>query len=95
MNVHRQDDLRSCGATTIVIGQTNVFANGKLISVDFDPNTHGQGNLIARSKNVFINGKMIVNVGDTAIPDSLCPIEGGNHCQPSAITGSENVFVGD
>lgn len=25
--VHRQNDTRTCGATTIVIGQSNVFAN--------------------------------------------------------------------
>jgi len=33
---HRHDDLRVCGATTIVSGQGTVFVNGKLWAVEGD-----------------------------------------------------------
>jgi uncharacterized Zn-binding protein involved in type VI secretion len=92
--IHRNSDSRSCGATTIVSGQSTVFANGKLVSVNDDLNTHGKGNLIAACKNVFINGKMVVINENSASADSLCPDEGGDHCAPSASSGSDDVFVG-
>lgn len=87
--VHRNGDSRSCGASNIVVGQNFVYANGRLISVDGDPDSHGAGNLNARCRNVFINGIMIVNVGDSAAPDKA------PHSNPSAASGSPNVFVGD
>ena len=59
--VHRHGDARACGATTIVSGQSTVFANSKLIAVNGDPNTHGAGNLVAGSNNVFINSIAVVN----------------------------------
>jgi len=93
--VHRNDDLRTCGAKTIVNGQTNVFANSLLISVDGDPNTHGNGNLIASCNNVFINNKMVVDLGDGAVKDDSCDTQGGSHCSPSADSASPHVFVGD
>jgi uncharacterized Zn-binding protein involved in type VI secretion len=93
--IHRQDDSRSCGATTNVTGQSTVYAGGKLVSVDGDPNSHGGGNLIAATKNVFINGKKVVNVGDSASADGLCPTAGGPHCAPSASSGLGTVIVGD
>jgi uncharacterized Zn-binding protein involved in type VI secretion len=93
--IHRQDDSRSCGATTIVSGQSTVYAGGKLVSVNGDGNTDGGGALSAATNNVFIGGIMIVNVGDSAAPDSLCPIPGGAHCSPSASSGLDSVQVGD
>lgn len=94
--VHRHTDPRSCGATTVVAGQSTVFANGLLIAVNGDPNTHGAGALIAGSNKVFINGKPVVNhTPDSANPDSLCPPLGGAHCAPVTAGGSPNVFVGD
>jgi uncharacterized Zn-binding protein involved in type VI secretion len=95
--IHRHGDSRICGATTIVSGQSTVFANGKLIAVNEDRNTHGEGKLIAVTKNVYINGKMVVNKGDQAQADNLCGVIGQSpdHCNPYATTGSSNVFVGD
>ena len=93
--IHRQDDSRSCGATTIVSGQSTVFAGGKLVSVDQDLNSHGGGALSAATKNVFINGKMVVNVGDSAAADDLCPTAGGSHCAPNASSGLGTIQVGD
>ena len=90
--VHRQDDARVCGATTVVVGQDSVFANGKLIAVNGDPNTHGAGNLIAGSNHVFINSIAVVN----NTPDAAA---GDNALHIPAVTitaaGSPNVFVGD
>ena len=94
--IHRNTDPRVCGASTVVVGQSTVFANSLLVSVNGDPNTHGGGNLIAACKNVYINGIMVVNHSpDNASPDGLCPIIGGPHCAPATAGGSPNVFVGD
>lgn len=94
VSVHRNGDSRSCGASTIVSGQSTVFANGKLVSVDADKNSHGQGFLQASCNQVFVHGKLVVKKGNSAAADSLCPDEGGAHCSPSATSGSANVFVG-
>lgn len=95
-SIHRDTDSRSCGASTVVVGQGTVYANSLLVSVDGDPNTDGGGSLSASCKNVFINGIMIVNHSpDSAAPDSLCPIPGGPHCSPVTAQGSSNVFIGD
>jgi len=94
--IHRNTDGRTCGASTIVVGQSSVFANGLLVSVNGDPNTHGGGNLIASCNNVYINGKLVVNHSpDGSYPDALCPWLGGAHCFPQTNGGSPDVFVGD
>ena len=94
--VHRHGDARACGATTIVSGQSTVFANSILVSVNGDANSHGAGNLVAGSNNVFIEGKAVVNnSADGAAADNLCPSAGGTHCAPVTAAGSPDVFVGD
>lgn len=92
--VHRHSDSRSCGATTTVSGQSTVFANGLLVSVQGDPNTHGGGGLSASINpgTVFINGKEMVVNGSSASPDALCPPKGPPHCSPSATSGSGDVY---
>jgi uncharacterized Zn-binding protein involved in type VI secretion len=92
--IHRNGDSRTCGAATVVAGQNTVFANRRLVSVNADPNSHGGGALSARCNQVFVNGKMVVIVGNSAAPDSLCPPLGGAHCAPASSSGSGNVFVG-
>lgn len=75
--VHRQGDLRQCGATTIVVGQSTVTVNDRLWAVDNDPNTHGAGNLIAATSGgsgapITIEDKLIiVHAPDPAQPDNL------------------------
>lgn len=93
IKVHRDTDSRVCGAKTVVSGQSNVYANGLLISVHGDPDTHGAGNLIASAKKVYINGKLIVLLGDHANPDNLCPV-GPSHCDPYTTSASSNVYCG-
>lgn len=94
--IHRNNDPRTCGALTTVVGQSNVYANGELVAVDGDPNTHGNGGLIAASRRVYINNKLVVNhTPDNANPDDLCPPLGGDHCNPATAGGSPDVFVGD
>ena len=94
--VHRNTDPRSCGATTIVAGQGNVFANNLLVSVNGDPNSHGSGNLGASSNNVYVDNKLVVNNSpDSAEPDRLCASSGGAHCSPVTAGGSPDVFTGD
>lgn len=91
---HTHGMARICGATTVVIGQDNVFVNGQLWAVHGDPNSHGQGNLVASGNKVFINGKpVIINAPDGANPDTLCDLIGPPHCGPSTAAGSGNVFA--
>ena len=90
--VHRHGDARTCGATTIVSGQSTVFVNSKLWAVEGDGNTDGGGALNASGSTVKIGGiKIIINAPDSAAPDSLCPKPGGPHCSPSTAAGSGNV----
>jgi len=93
--VHRNTDSRACGATTVVSGQGNVYANNLLVSVDGDPNSHGGGSLSASCNEVYVNNIMVVDLGDSAAPDALCPPLGGAHCAPNASSASGDVFVGD
>lgn len=89
---HTHGMTRICGATTVVIGQSHVYVNGKLWAVEGDPNTHGNGALIASGSTVFINGKkVIVHAPDTASADNRCPPEGPPHCEPATAQGSGNV----
>ena len=92
---HREDDSRTCGATTVVTGQSTVYVNGKLWAVKDDPNTHGSGQLINTTGSTVIinNKKIIVNGPDNAQPDSLCPEPGGEHCNPKTSQGSGDVFA--
>ena len=92
---HRDTDLRSCGATTVSAQGRSVYVNGLLWSIDQDPNSDGDGGLIAATNNVFIGGIAVCNENDDAAPDALCPIPGGPHCAPAAAAGSSDVFVGD
>ena len=91
---HRQDDLRACGAKTVVVGQDFVYVNGKLWAVEGDPDDHGGGGLIATViGELYINGKKAIAVGDPANPDNLCSANTPIHCAPSAVTGEPNLDV--
>lgn len=92
--VHRNTDSRACGAQTNVNGQSNVYVNNKLASVDNDSNSHGGGNLHAANPNVYINNKLVVIGGNSASPDGLCPLPGGSHCSPSATGTSPDTYIG-
>ena len=91
--IHRQNDLRICGAQTVATNN-RVRANGKLISIDGDTNTHGGGALHATETvgKVRIGGIPVIILNDPASPDSLCP--GGGHCNPRASSASPNVRAG-
>jgi uncharacterized Zn-binding protein involved in type VI secretion len=90
--VHRQDDSRVCGATTVVTGQNFVFVDGKLWAVEGDPNTDGGGGMIPSNiAAVYINGKRAIGKGDHANPDALCEKIGPPHCDPFATGGDSNV----
>jgi len=93
--IHRQGDSRTCGASTITT-QTTVRANGRFISVNNDPNSHGGGNLRATETvgKVRIGGIAVILSGDPSGPDALCPIPGGPHCAPAAASASPNVRAG-
>lgn len=94
--VHRNGDARVCGASTVVSGQTTVFANNVLVSVNGDPNSHSAGNLVADTNHVYANNIMVVNnTPDSAGADGLCIPVGQPHCTPSTAGGSPNVYVGD
>jgi len=89
--VHRHGDGRTCGATTVVSGQTTVKVNGKLWAVEGDGNSHGGGALSASGSTVKIGGiKVIVHTPDAGAADSLCPID-PDHCSTPTNGGSGNV----
>lgn len=90
---HRNNDQRSCGATTTVTGQTFVTIDGQLWAVENDENTHGGGGLIASKTYVKINGKSVIVQNDSANQDNLCPSAGGEHCNPKATGFSSLVNV--
>jgi hypothetical protein len=95
-DAHRDTDLRICGAHTQVIGQTTVFVNGLLWSVEGDVCDHGHGELIStHAPNVYIEGKRAITITDPAHPDDLCDIDGGLHCDPIADTGSPDTDAAD
>ena len=92
VQVHRQDDSRVCGATTVVSGQGFVYVDGKLWAVIGDINTDGGGGLIPSNiADIYINGKRVIGVGDHAEADSLCETIGPPHCDPFATGGDSNV----
>lgn len=72
---HRHNDSRSCGATTIVTGQSTVKVNGILWAVEGDADTHCGGGALSAiygGKNVYIENKLVIcAMGDTAAPDKL------------------------
>jgi hypothetical protein len=93
--VHRDTDSRACGATTVVEGNSTVYANLLLVSVSGDPNSHGYGNLGATSKEVYCHNILVVHhAPDPAVPDGLCLPLGGAHCAPDTAQGSPDVFTG-
>ena len=91
IKAHRDGDRRKCNAVTVVQGQSTVFVNGKLWAVDNDPNSHGNGRLIAgHGRTITINGKaVIVHAPDPATGDNA------GHPGPPTSTndGSSNVFA--
>ena len=93
--IHRDGDSRVCGATTKVIGQSTVYLDGKLVAVEGDPNTHGNGGLIANDDTtVFINNKKIIIHLASANKDDLCDSDGPPHCEPATSEGSETGYTG-
>jgi hypothetical protein len=92
--IHRHGDSRACGATTVVSGQSNVYAGGQLVSVNGDNNTDGAGGLVAACAEVFVNSKKVVINGNGSAADSLCVPLAGAHCSPSANSGLSTVVVG-
>ena len=86
--IHRNNDKRMCGATTIVTGQSTVYLNGELISVEGDQCTHGNGELKADTNTgkLWINGKKVVYNGSNAYPDRF------GHLNPSASSGSSEAY---
>lgn len=94
---HRNNDQRSEGSTTQVVGQQTVFVNNQLWAVENDLDNDGGGTLISKSKGtVYVNNKKIIVINtDDADPDSLCFLLGGEHCHPHPQQGSGDVFAYD
>ena len=72
---HRHDDVRFCGAKTIVVGQSQVLVNGRLWAVEGDIDTHCNGGSLSAvygPPKIKIGNKYIIcGVGDVAAPDKL------------------------
>lgn len=91
---HRHGDARICGATTVVVGQSSTYVDGRLWAVAGDINTDGDGQLIPSVAGVEIEGKrVIVHAPDSAMPDDLCIPIGEPHCEPLTAAGSGTTFA--
>ena len=93
--VHREDDLRTCGHVTRVIGQDFVKIDNKLVAVVGDSIKGGSGGaLISTGINTFvkIDGKLVIVLGDQASPDSSCSM-GNQHCYPYPSQGADFVSI--
>lgn len=95
--VHRHTDLRECGATTIVVGQSTVFVNNLLWAVDRDIDTHclaGPLKPVTAPKNVYIENKLAICApGDSFYsPDYQPPLCQPPH-NPPPVGGSPDTYV--
>lgn len=92
---HRNTDLRACGATTTVIGQSSVKVNGLLWAVDGDLDTHcdPKGPLKPTKKTVFIEGKNVIVVGDGFYSPDFQPPDCIVVHSPTASSGSADVYA--
>ncbi len=65
----------------------------ELVAIMGDPNSHGNGQLLASNNTgkVFIGGIKVVYVGSSASPDDLCIPIGPPHCDPVSTGGSSKV----
>lgn len=68
---HRHGDLRFCGSTTVVSGQTSVYVNGVLVAVEGDMSTHDEGALISVAGTTYVNNKKVIVKGDEASLDDV------------------------
>lgn len=91
--VHRHSDARTCGASTIVVGNKTVYTNELLTAVYGDINTHANGELLATINpgTVFIENLEMVVVGSEAQCDRLLHCGGGD----ASASGSPNVYAFD
>ena len=90
---HRNNDFRTCGATTQVVGQSFVKINGQLWAVQGDPDSHGEGQIITTQTYVKINGIPVSLVNDQASADTLCFTIGFPHCDPFTSSGDSTVTI--
>lgn len=89
--LHRNNDLRECGATTIVTGQSTVFAGGELVAVVGDQCSHDDGAFLDNVRTIFINSLRVIGVGDDAEDDQ----EGEDgHTNTNAFTGISTISIG-
>ena len=86
--LHRNNDLRECGATTIVTGQSTVFAGGELVAVVGDESSHDGGAFLDNVRTIFINSLRVIGVGDDAEDD------GDGHTDTNASTGISTISIG-
>jgi len=79
---HRENDSRTCGASTIVTGQGFVRIGGQLWAVEGDKESHGEGALTASLSYLRIGGKPVIVVGDSGAADNAL------HPTTDAMTGA-------
>lgn len=87
--IHRDNDLRVCGAETIVSNQSTVRDSGRLIAVVGDQCDHLNGDFIENGCTVKIAGLPVIRVGDSALGDAIHPTP-----ETDAATGSGTITIG-
>ena len=84
--MHRNADLRSCGAATIA-SQSKMSVGGQPVALVGDVESHGHGAFITNGVKVTFQGKSIIRIGDSAnIDDAL-------HSNTQAATGFAKMTI--
>jgi len=87
--IARQGDPNSAGATIVQVGQSSVYVNDKLVSIDGSSvsghglNKHQSPTTIGGNQTVFIENIPASRVGDS------------DTCGHVRISGSSDTFLGD
>jgi uncharacterized Zn-binding protein involved in type VI secretion len=84
--IHRNSDLRTCGASTIA-SQSKVTVGGQAVARVGDVESHGGGAFNENGRKVSIDGIHVVCIGDSAVTDSLL------HPDPAAATGFAKLTI--
>lgn len=84
--VHRNNDLRSCGASTIA-SQSKLSIGGQPVALVGDVESHGHGAFIANGVKVTFQGKSLIRIGDSANPDDA------THVNTQAATGFAKLTI--
>lgn len=84
--IHRNNDIRTCGALTIA-SQSKFTIGGQACALVGDVESHGGGAFLTNGVKMTIGGKSVIRIGDAADTDNAL------HPNPAAATGFSKMTV--